>query len=39
MVHFFPDSTDHITTSTKSRLIDRDINISYGNNNKTLLNK
>ena len=38
MVHFFPDSTDHISTSTNSHLIDRNLNAS-GGNNKILLDK
>ena len=32
MVHFSPDSIDHITTSTNSRHIDQNVNISFGNN-------
>ena len=32
MIHLFPDSTDHITTSTNSPFTDQDINVSDGNN-------
>ena len=38
-MHLFPDSTDHITTSTNSHPIDRDINISDGNSKYYWTNK